>query len=227
MNRGPSDFDVRNSFSAAVTYDIPSPKINSFAKAILGGWSLQNIIQVRSAPPVDVFNSNFSTVLNGFANVRPDVVPGIPLYLFGSQFPGGKAFNNTVATGACPDGSDRIGPFCSPPTDANGNPVRQGNLGRNALRGFGATQWDFAVHRNFPFHESLKLQFRAEMFNVLNHPNFGSVDGDLSDSPGTFGQATKMLGQSLVFRGLGSGGFDPLYQIGGPRSIQLALKLIF
>jgi len=226
-DRGPSDFDIRNAFSAAVTYDVPAPKFNAFTNVILRGWSLQSIIKAQSSPPIDIFNSNFSQLTNGFApNIRPDVVPGIPFYLFGSQYPGGKTINNTLATGACPDGSDRIGPFCSPPTDTNGNPLRQGNLGRNALRGFGATQWDFAVHRDFPIHESVKLQFRAEMFNVLNHPNFGEPVGDLG-SP-QFGQSTQMLGQSLSGQfGVGAGGFNPLYQIGGPRSIQLALKLSF
>ncbi len=225
-NRGSSDFDIRHAFSAAVTYDVPAPRLNAFANLILRGWSLQSVIQVRSAPPVDIIDGVFNQLSNGFnPNIRPDLVPGVPLYLYGPQYPGGKAFNNTLATGACPDGSDRIGPFCSPPSDVNGNAVRQGNLGRNALRAFGATQWDFAVHRDFPIHESLKLQFRAEMFNVLNHPNFGPPDGNLSDSQ--FGLSTQMLGQSLGGQNSNNGGFTPLYQIGGPRSIQLALKLIF
>jgi hypothetical protein len=109
-------------------------------------------------------------------------------------------------------------------------PVRQGDLPRNALRGFSLAQWDFAVHREFPIHESLKLQFRAEMFNVLNHPNFGPPVGDLQSPAGInpqFGQSTQMLGQSLAGGGLGAGAFDPLYQLGGPRSIQFALKLFF
>jgi TonB dependent receptor len=229
VNRGPSDFDIRNAFSAGVTYDIPVPKINAFANAIFRGWSLQNIVEARSASPVDISNSSINAVLNGQANVRPDVTPGIPLYLFGRQYPGGKAFNNTpgVVPGGCSDGSQSIGPFCPPPIDPNtGNPLRQGNLGRNALRGFGATQWDLAVHRDFPIHETLKLQFRAEIFNVLNHPNFGPPVGDLSSA--SFGQSINMLGQSLASgSSTGSGGFNPLYQIGGPRSIQLALKLMF
>jgi hypothetical protein len=111
----------------------------------------------------------------------------------------------------------------TPPADANGNPLRQGNLGRNALRAFGATQWDFAVHRDFPLRESLKLQFRAEMFNVLNHPNFGplsqSIDG------GGFGLAMQMLNRSLA--DIAGSGLSPLYQVGGPRSMQFALKLVF
>jgi hypothetical protein len=150
---------------------------------------------------------------NAFASIRPDVVPGQPLYLSGKQFPGNKALNAAA--------------FTDPPTDPNTViPLRQGDLGRNALRGFGATQWDFAVHRDFPIHEKLKLQFRAELFNVLNHPNFGPPVADLSNSA-QFGRATQMLGQSLAGGNLGSGALDPLYQVGGPRSIQFALKLFF
>ena len=234
INRGPSSFDVRNAFSIALTYDVPAPKGNAFANATLRGWSTENIIQARSAPPVDIFYENFGLLSNGFnLNSRPDIVAGVPLYLYGPQYPGGKAFNNTAGAvaGGCPDGNPSIGPFCSPPIDpTTGFPTRQGNLPRNALRGFGTAQWDFAVHREFGIRESLKLQFRAEMFNVLNHPNFGPPDGNLGGPPApnpTFGQSTKMLGRSLAGGQFGNGAFDPLYQVGGPRSIQLGLKLSF
>jgi len=220
-NRGPSDFDIRNAFSAGLTYDIPTPKGHKVVREIVGGWSLQSVLQARSAPPVTVFDGEFSTLNGGLAEVRPDLVPGIPLYLYGSQYPGGKILNNTPGQG----GPGCIGPFCPPPSDADGNPLRQGNLGRNSLRGFGATQWDFAVHRDFPMGERLKLQFRAELFNLLNHPNFGQPVSDVSSS--RFGQSIQMLGQSLNSGNLGGGGFDALYQIGGPRSVQLALKLMF
>ena len=221
-NRGSSDFDIRNAFSAGITYEVPAPKLGSFANAVLGRWSLQNVIQARSAPPVDVFDNSLGQLANGFqASVRPDLVPGIPLYLFGPQYPGGKIFNNTANQG----GPGCIGPFCDPPIDpTTGLALRSGNLGRNTLRGFVAAQWDFAVHRDFPIYEAFKLQFRAEMFNVLNHPNFGPPIGDISDP--RFGQSTQTLGQSLGGN-LGGGGFSPLYQIGGPRSIQLALKILF
>jgi hypothetical protein len=105
-------------------------------------------------------------------------------------------------------------------------PTRQGNLGRNALRGFGLAQWDFSVHRDFAIHESLKLQFRAEMFNVLNHPNFGPPSGCLGPCLDPFGVSSHSLAQSLGAN-VGFGGFASLYQLGGPRSIQLALKLSF
>ncbi|SRR6266851_3649573 len=68
------------------------------------------------------------------------------------------------------------------------------------------------------------LRFRAEFFNILNHPNFGNPNSDLT-SP-LFGRSTQTLASSLGSGG-SNGGFNPLYQIGGPRSIQLALKLQF
>lgn len=226
-NRGDSDFDIRNALSVGVTYTLPSWRSNLAGKVMATGWSLDGALQTRSAPPVDVFNSSFSQLTSGFiSNVRPDLAPGVPLYLYGPQFPGGKAINNTpgAVAGGCPDGTPSIGPFCNPPVDANGNPLRQGNLGRNVFRGFGATQLDLAAHRDFPIHESLSLQFRAEAFNVLNHPNFGAPLGDLGQPQ--FGLSSQMLGASLS-SSAGSGGFNPLFQQGGPRSLQFSLKISF
>ena len=202
---------VRHAVSAGVTYDIPAPAINAFADAILRGWSLQNVFQAWSPTTVNVFSA---VVLDPFGTeeARPDIVPGQAQYLYGAQYPGGKAFNPAA--------------FTNPPVDpTTGLAVRQGELGRNVLRGFGAWQWDLAVHRDFPIHESLVLQFRAEMFNVLNHPNFAPPNVIIGDP--RFGLATRMLGQSLDGGFAGGTPLSPLYQIGGPRSIQLALKLQF
>lgn len=232
-NRASSDFDIRNAVNAALTYDVPTLTANAATNRVLKGWSIENVVQARSAPPVDISDGTFFLHLlnNGVsADVRPDLVPGKPLYLFGVECgqapptgfgvacPGGKGFNPNA--------------FMSPPVDPNNPlvPLRQGNTPRNFLRGFGATQWDLAIHRNFLIHESLRLQFRAELFNVLNHPNFGQPSGQFGI--GGFGLATQILAQYLNGGSSGSsnsggGALSPLYQLGGPRSIQLALKLDF
>lgn len=212
-NRGPSDFDTRHTFSAGVTYDIPSPRGNALANTILRGWSIENFILAHSAPPVDISDANFFGFNGVNVEIRPDLVPGQPLYLRGPQYPGGIAFNPAA--------------FADPPIDPNTGftVLRQGNVPRNFLRGFGAAQWDFAVHRVFSIRESLKLQFRAEFFNVLNHPNFAPPSGAFGQ--GGFGLSSQMLGPSLNQSNLGGGALSPLYQIGGPRSIQFALKLSF
>lgn len=214
-NRGPSDFDIRHTFTAGVTYDFPNPKNSLIARVLLGGWSADNLLIARTATPVDILDGNYGScalALGIAAAVRPDLLQGQPLYLYGSQFPGGKAVNAAA--------------FTDPPVDSStGCPQRQGTVPRNFARGFGATEWDFAIHREFKIRESAKLQFRAEMFNVINHPNFGSP-GNNTGVPG-FGVSNQMLAQSLNASNVSSGGFNPLYQIGGPRSIQLALKLVF
>jgi hypothetical protein len=204
-DRGPSDYDIRNTFSAAVSYEIPAPA-NEALKEVFKNWSIDSIVYARSAPPVNVVTGNnpFGGVLSGASSVqRPDVVPGVPFYLDQPNAPGGRVINAKAF---------------SVPASA------QGNLGRNALRGFAATQWDMTVRRQFQMPGGFSLQARVDFFNVLNHPNFGSPINYLT-SP-QFGQATQMLNNSLGGGGQ-SGGLSPLYQIGGPRSMQLAVRLQF
>ncbi len=203
VDRGNSDFDIRHSFTAGMTYELPSPRSQEALHAIVGGWSVDSFVLARSAPPVDVV-SGVVFAAGVALNPRPNVVPGVPLVLFGSQYPGGKSYNKAA--------------FTAPP------PGTQGNFGRNVLRGFGAWQADFAVQRQFHLTERLGLRFRSEFFNIFNHPNFGNPNNTLT-SP-LFGHSTQTLASSLGSGGA-NGGFNPLYQIGGPRSIQLAIKLQF
>jgi hypothetical protein len=202
IDRGNSDFDIRHSFTAGVTYALPSPEWNRFARATLSGWSVDAFVLARSAPPVNVLEAPFFAAGTAIYP-RPNVVPGVPQVLYGSQYPGGKIFNSAAFTPAA------VG--------------QQGDFGRNVLRGFGATQADVAFQRQFRFTEQLTLRFRAEFFNIFNHPNFGPPNNSLT-SP-LFGYSTQTLASSLS--GQDGAGFNPLYQIGGPRSIQLALKLAF
>jgi Carboxypeptidase regulatory-like domain/TonB dependent receptor-like, beta-barrel len=206
IDRGNSDFDLRHSFTAALAYNIPAAAKKGVWHAVTANWALDSFVLARSAPPVNIYGA--ASVVAGIeSQVRPNVVPGVPLYLDGPQYPGGKAFNSAAFTAPAPN--------------------QQGDFGRNVLRGFGAWQADFAVRRQFHLTERLGLQFRAELFNVFNHPNFGDpvMSNTLITSP-LFGQSTETLASSLGSGGPG-GGFNPLYQVGGPRSVQFALKLSF
>jgi len=203
IDRGNSDFDVRHAFTAGVTYNLPSPEWNKVSHATLGGWSVDSFIFARTAPPVNVVSG--IVFAEGIALYpRPDLAPGVPPVLYGSQYPGGKALNPAA--------------FTAPPTG------QQGDFGRNVLRGFGAWQADVAFQRQFHLTEKVGLRFRGEFFNLFNHPNFGPPDNNITDA--LFGQSTQTLASSLGSGGA-NGGFNPLYQIGGPRSVQLALKLQF
>jgi hypothetical protein len=203
VDRGNSNFDIRHSLTAGVTYDLPSLESHKLAEAVLDGWSLDSFIFARSAPPVNIVGGTF--FVNGVSLApRPNVNAGVPLVLHGSQYPGGKIFNKAAFT-AAPAG-------------------HQGNLGRNVLRGFGAWQADVALQRQFHITEKVGLRFRTEFFNIFNHPNFGNPNSVLT-SP-LFGRSTQTLASSLGSGGP-NGGLNPLYQVGGPRSIQLALKLQF
>jgi hypothetical protein len=206
IDRGNSDFDIRHSFTAGVTCDLPSPGSNKVVRATLGSWSVNSFVLARSAPPVNIVGRTFFA--DGVALApRPNVNSGVPLELHGTQYPGDKIFNSAAFT-AAPAGE-------------------QGDFGRNVLRGFGAAQLDLGIQRRFHITEQVGLSFRAEFFNIFNHPNFGNPNNLLTSPPSPlFGHSTQTLANSLGAGGA-NGGLNPLYQIGGPRSIQLALKLQF
>jgi hypothetical protein len=206
---GPSDFDVRHTLSGGLTYAIPTPALGSVWHAIVSGWSVDSVLTARSALPVNVLTG--TTAFGVSSALRPDVVPGIPFYLNDSTVPGRQRFNRAA--------------FTAPPLNASGNPLRQGTLGRNALHGFAMSQVDLAVRRDIPIGERMNVQLRAEAFNLFNQTSFGQPTNTLSS--GLFGQPTRTLASGLGAGGVAGGGFSPLYQVGGPRSIQLALKLQF
>jgi hypothetical protein len=202
-DRGPSDFDLRHTFTAAATYNIP--RSISSTSSILRNWSLDGIFRARSATPINVVVRQDVLAEDLIVELqRPDLITGVPLYIDDPSAPGGRRINRDA--------------FATPAL------IRQGTLGFNSLRGFGFSQFDLAVRRQFSVNEQFKVQFRAEVFNLFNRANFANPNNVLS-SP-FFGQATQMLGRSLGNGGI-NGGLSPVYQIGGPRSVQFALKLSF
>jgi hypothetical protein len=203
--RASSDFDVRHNFQAAITYDMPGRYDNPLAGAILRHWAIDARVTARSALPFEVSSGVIFDVSGTRQQLRANLVPGQPLYIKDTTAPGGRKVNFNAFTA---------------PTAAEQAAFQFGNAPRNLLRGFPAWQVDFAVRREFPLYERLKLQFRAEAFNVFNHPIFGAIQNTLTTGPTQFGRATGSLNNQL-------GGLNALYQQGGPRSLQFALKVIF
>jgi len=220
-DRGPSDFDARHGFNAAVTYNLPVFSRSRFARAVFGGFAVDAIYYARSALPVNLTIGRASSY--GFVVLRPNFVGGAPVKIDDPAAPGGWRFNNTQVS------PNQIGPFAMTAQTVD----RNGTLGRNALRGFGFQQFDFAARRQFKLNERASLQFRAEFFNLFNRVNFADPGGGLNftaptaalpdgrlTATTTFGQSTALLRGSL-------GGLNPVYQVGGPRSVQLSLRLSF
>jgi hypothetical protein len=200
QNRGPSDFDVRHSFQAALLYEVPGLRHDAVS-AIFRHWLFASIFAARTATPVDVTVNRLFGVDSVAA--RPDLVPGVPLYLRDTTVAGGRRINPSA--------------FVVPVEE------RQGTLGRNALRGFPLSQLDLSVGRTFYFTETLNFLIRVDSFNVLNHPNFANPSGDLS-SGSLFGVSTAMA--NTPFGGI-TNGLSPLFRVGGPRSLQLSLRFNF
>jgi len=220
--RGNSDFDVRHNFTAALMYDLPNPLKSKFAHALLSHWGGDARFTARTGFPVALNGSQaFDSTTGQTYNSGLNIVPGQPLYIYGSQC--AAVYNNGLG---CPGGrAINPGAFSLPTgcTSSSCLPgTAPGNAPRNFMRGFGAWQMDLAARREFPIYDKVKLQFRAEAFNLFNHPNFGTVNSTYCPASAgcTFGQATATLAGSL-------GGLSPLYQTGGPRSMQFALKLLF
>ena len=196
-DRGPSSFDIRHTFSAAASYEIPAPA-GGLARVLLGSFVADAIFRARSATPVNILTGTDPFGLGYTTVARPDLVPAVPLYLDDPVVAGGRRINPAA--------------FATPPAG------RQGTAGRNITRGFGAWQSDLALRRSFAITDTTQLQVRVESFNLFNRPNFADPVGVLNNP--NFGVSTRTLNSGL-------GGLNPLYQFGGPRSMQFALRLVF
>jgi hypothetical protein len=213
--RGNCDYDVRQNLSTAISYEVPNAFKSGFARAVLHHWALDDRFTLRTAFPVTLDGQcTFVPTIQQYQCLGLNLVPGQPTYLYGANCNSVLLGLGDLSPGqGCPGGK-----AINPNAFAEPGGSEYGNAPRNFARGFGAWQMDLAVRREFPVSERLKLQFRAEAFNIFNHPSFGAINSYYGYAG--FGLATQTLAQSL-------GGLSPLYQIGGPRSLQFALKVLF
>jgi hypothetical protein len=220
--RASCDSDVRHNFSGAFSFDLPNVG-HHFVNAFVHHWGFDNRFTVRTGFPLSLVGQSVVDPSTGKHVAEGlNFAPGNhPTYIYGAQCAAIFAAD-FGATLPCPGGR-AINPDAF--VSVSSGP---GNVPRNFARGFAAWQLDTAIRREFPIFENLKLQFRAEAFNVFNHPNFGAVNGACGAlaqninrcTASTFGQANSTLAESLDT-------MSSLYQMGGPRSMQFALKVIF
>ena len=204
--RGNSDLDVRQNLEAAASWTAPPAQHRFLSlKRLSEGWGLDGRLIARTGFPVNLLgNFSFDPVTGRPYYSGVDLIPGRPLYLHGSQYPGGRMFNG---------GQNALDPALALP-----EAPMPGNAPRNLLRGFPEVQGNFGIRQTYQLHEGLNMQLKIEAFNVFNHPNFGYIDPSFSDL--LFGQSSKMLDQSF-------GNAGALYNQGGPRALQVSVKAAF
>ncbi len=208
LEYGPSNFDIRH--RAVITYVVDLPVgpghrlfgwNNVLNRQLLGGWQVSGITTFQSGAPFTVYNSSADfSGFNQFSD-RPDVV-GSGKITQDNRNPD-AAFDTTFFSKTPPTG-------------------RVGTSGRDQYYGPGLANYDFSAAKSFPLGlERLHLQLRGDLFNIFNHTNFSNPVANQSSS--SFGQITSTVGSSVATAVGTTAGLVG----GGPRVVQLALRLTF
>jgi hypothetical protein len=159
LDKGDSDLDRRHSFVGNVVYVLPMWKgLGETANRFLGDWQVNAIYSFFGATPVDVLSgfNTYGTI--GNVNPRPNLVQGQPIYVHG------------------PDSTVWLNPqaFSLPGVG------QLGSLGKGSIRGRAINNLDLSINKNWRVKERYGIQFRAEMFNAFNHPNFTGYTNNLN-----------------------------------------------
>ncbi len=230
---GACDFDVRHTLVGTFIWDVPGPK-SGLSSYIAGGWELGAIVTATSGSPFTPtigggadplntgFNGDFSmdtaTLVSGcnpinggihYVNTNCFTLPSAPAAF--------AATNCTVNNAAAKTGFYNPAAGVTPPA---GNTFCQnlvGTAGRNSLYGPGLKTFDFSAFKNFNLREHLRLQFRAEFFNILNHPNLAAPNFLNDSNNSIFDSTGQRIGNAGVIGSTST----------SSRQIQLGLKLVW
>jgi hypothetical protein len=236
--KGNGDYDIRHRFTLSATYDLPSRK--SWGQ-LLEGWQVTSIVQWQTGYPILIYDNtnDLSLTGEGYYNASNERwnIKGDPSNLKWSA----KAPIPFLANTEDDEGNVIRDPICTSVanTDAllesldyaggcyaqNGTILYPqafytfGNMGRNIMRGPGFVNWDASIGKSWKLSESVRVQFRGEMFNIANHANFasGSIGSELG-SPESLGRAGATPDVQAA---------NPVVGSGGSRHIQLGVKLIW
>jgi hypothetical protein len=154
--RGNSNHDVRHNLTAAFVYNLPTSYAEYWKREIFGNWSMDAELIMRTAFPVEARGPTVTDAQTGDAYPTRLNYNGAVTTVRKAGIPGGRQYNPAA--------------FSVPLS------TQIGDAPRNFLRGFGEVETGLAVQRVFRLYEQAHLQFRAEAFNIFNHPNFGAIN---------------------------------------------------
>jgi hypothetical protein len=183
---GNSNTDQRHLFVGSMLYELPFGRhgtfLNEVPKAVdyvIGGWQWNNVLTLATGTPLDVTFNGSHPDYHGGCSVHPEynVWMSCPTKAFGYFNPSTNAWDQSMIAGAV------------------------GTLGRNYFQGPGTHTWDTTLSKNFAITERVKTEFRVQVYNLLNTPQFQNPDGNLNDKPNTgltsgFGVLTAPRSQS-------------------------------
>lgn len=225
--RGNSGSDIRHRFTFATTYQLPSRR--GYGQ-MLEGWGMNSIFTAQTGEPLD-FYDNFYNISgtgeyndrwNFFGNTSAVHWTKPPAALPYFAYDGSAGSTNPVCDAVASQGQlQSYGCLAGPGwVIAPPEPGQFGNMGRNIIRGPNYLDWDVSVIKMFKFRERISLEARAEFFDVLNHPNFAGVDGNVTD-----GFPTNTVGRASYTTDIAAS--NPVVGSGGARHIQFGLKVIW
>lgn len=183
--RGLSAFDRPQRLTVMFTQDLPKPFKSGPGKWVFNNWSFSGLATVQSGTPLTVTNSTSGQGLGGAATstsaaLFSNVVAGVPLVNPGSVNSKLNNYINKAAWSKAPAGT-------------------VGNSGVGMFRGPGQADLDFSIFKGFPIRERKKVEFRTEIFNIMNHPNFANPNTSMDSA--SFGQisGTTVNGRIIQF----------------------------
>jgi hypothetical protein len=184
-NRGPAGYDRRHNFQGYAVYDLPLGKGQKWVKSgilskLAGGWQLNGVLSLTSGAPFYVVQNTAPNLNAAGSGQVPNQVKPVVDILGGIGTPGQRG-----AAG---------GRWFDITAYAIENGARFGSGGRNNVYGPEFFNIDAGIYRTLTFTENIKLQFRAEALNALNHPNFANPQANINDS--NFGFITATVGQA-------------------------------
>ncbi len=239
---GRGAFDIRHTMNATVLYELPigrgrSYSLNGIADAIAGGWQLGGTMNVRSGLPIDVlitrpdiaYVGNTGTSISGQVFASPVVTGGVVQTTAVNEVPGGGNSRNVrrpnIVPGVNPYAKSRR-QWLNPAAFTPPAPGTFGNARRNDYTGPSLTQLDATLKKSLSVSEKLSFEFHADVYNVLNHPNYANPGlvrlGQVltPGSPFTSGNSGSNWGALSATVGNQVG-------IGSNRQIQLSLRASF